>query len=637
MGTSVNGFIGPVVLLVASWLVAACAGQTQEVRVTCTTSAESCYSGDGVDYVVNVSGSSSPERPTIEVPPGLSMEFVGGSDRSSRFVAIDSSGRKSERVESGYVFQFRLTVSRSGQFVVPAPRVVVNGTTHEGTALRLRVLEPENDDGFVLSMSVDNDAPYVGEPVRLRVSWRLASSVKNISIAAVPGQDSLDLATPHDRAPGGRKDDPSRVEFQMFGRTVVGVWSEEAVRGQTFRVLTVEQVVVPLGAGSIDIGPMNIAFDAVVGQRPRGFFDAPWDARELTRRVVSRSNVVKLRVRPLPEAGRPAGFGGLVGRYSIKASAEPRSVGVGDPIKLTITVEGPDPLARVDNPALDGIIAFARSFKVSPEGWASESSPDGNPKKSSISIRVTDTGVTSIPALELPYFDPERAEYRTARSDPIPLKVRPTKVVTSADGVGGAGVHSPGAVGPALVQTARGLLANSESHDALRDEAWNVGGMVKSPLGVAFLGAPIAAYAAAAWVVRRGSRSRSPRRTLARARKHALHGVARAAGAAEVSDALAAYVGVIVHREATTLEAEEAAGAVGDRWPTLREGLARLMNVCDASRYGDTPANMQELREGTIDWINHAHRVVLGAKQWQGSLLPQERRGKRTPANGGTR
>ena len=584
-----------------------CFGQSR-IDVACSVSADTCYAGDGVDYVVNVTGASSPDRPTIELPTGLSLEFVGGSDRSSRFVAIDGNGRKTERVDAGYVFQFRLIAGRPGQYFVPAPKVKVNGKEYDGTPVRLRVIEPENDDNFAMTISVVNDSPYIGEPVTLKVRWQLAANVKNISIAALPGQDAFELATPHDRVPTGQQNDPTRVEFQMFGRGVVGLWSQETIKGQTVRVLTIEQVLVPKEAGKIDLGPMSIAFDAVVGQKPRSFFDAPWDARDMTRRVVSRSNAVTLRVRSLPEADRPADFGGLVGEYSIKTSASAAKVGVGDPLTLTATITGPDPLGRVELPVMDQQRGFAGAFKVSPEGWHADTSPESNPRLASISIRAAEASVSAIPSLQFAYFDPKRGEYRVARSEPISLSVRPTKVVTSADGIGGAGAVPSGSPATPMVPTAGGLLANSSSVDVLRNEAWSLSAAARSPMGVTLLTAPIAGFAAAAWIVRRAGTSSTTRRALARERRRATAAIQRAATATGVSDALHSYVGALLGRDATTLTAEDSAHAVAEQWPMPGRDLLRLLRECDASTFGDTPANLDSLRARALEWLGQIVR-----------------------------
>lgn len=581
----------------------------QRVEVTCSVSADSCYAGDGVDYVVNVSGSSGPERPTVDLPSGLSMEFVNGSDRSSRFVAI-VNGKRDERVEEGYVFQYRLSALRAGQFVVPAPRVKVNGKEYSGTPVRLRVLEPESDDGFALSISVDNPRPYVGEPVRLRVAWRLATNVKNISIAALPGQDAFELATPHDRVPTGQQNDPTRVEFQMFGRAVVGVWTQETVRGQTVRVLNVEQVLVPREAGTVELGPLSVACDAVVGQKPRTFFDAPWDARDVTKRVVTRSGALKLDVRPLPEAGRPKEFGGLVGEYSLNATLSADKVGVGDPFTLRLTMNGPDPLARIELPALEDRVGFAESFKVSPEGWKAESGPESNPRTASISIRATDPRVSAVPSIEIPFFDPKRGEYRVARSGAIPITVRPTKVVTSADAIGGTG--KPASVGRVTLTPGNvGLEANSESIDVLRDEGWTLRDAASSPVGVTILGVPPIAFAWATWLARRGTGDSAARQRLWRAKTEAMRRVRNASDATAVCEAIQMFAGALLGRDGATLTAEESSRAISARWPSLGGELGAIVSACDAARFGATTAEAATLRNRAEAWLAQFDRKAL--------------------------
>ena len=53
----------------------------------------------------------------------------------------------------------------------------------------------------------------------------------------------------------------------------------------------------------------------------------------------------------MPEADKPAEFYGLVGQYTIAASAAPTKVNVGDPITLTIRIGGNPYLKPVQWPA----------------------------------------------------------------------------------------------------------------------------------------------------------------------------------------------------------------------------------------------------------------------------------------------
>ena len=76
------------------------------------------------------------------------------------------------------------------------------------------------------------------------------------------------------------------------------------------------------------------------------------------------SQPLKLTVLPLPEQGKPEGFYGLVGRYTIEASATPTQVSVGDPITLIIKIGGSRYLKPVQWPELEKVAELARNFKI---------------------------------------------------------------------------------------------------------------------------------------------------------------------------------------------------------------------------------------------------------------------------------
>ena len=77
---------------------------------------------------------------------------------------------------------------------------------------------------------------------------------------------------------------------------------------------------------------------------------------------MARSRPLKLTVLSVPEQGKPAGFYGLVGRYTISAAAAPTKVNVGDPITLTIKIGGSKYLKPVQWPELEGLEELTGNF-----------------------------------------------------------------------------------------------------------------------------------------------------------------------------------------------------------------------------------------------------------------------------------
>jgi hypothetical protein len=179
------------------------------------------------------------------------------------------------------------------------------------------------------------------------------------------------------------------------------------------------------------------------------------------------SPAMMLTVSPLPGQGQPAGFSGLVGRYTIATSATPTEVSVGDPITLTVRIGGNPYLKPVLWPALDQIPEMAAHFKIPSE----RASPtiDNGCKVFTQTLRANSDKVTQIPPIPLVFFDPDKGTYVTAQTDPIPLKVSPTQVLTNAD-IGG---RSFDPVNKEVEAIKQGLAANYEDPGTLVNQGFS--------------------------------------------------------------------------------------------------------------------------------------------------------------------
>ena len=88
--------------------------------------------------------------------------------------------------------------------------------------------------------------------------------------------------------------------------------------------------------------PFNDPFD--------GFFD-----RYQQVSVDLEAEAQAITVKPLPSAGRPAGFNGAVGRYTMQAKASPLEVTVGDPVTVNIQLSGQGAIESLNLPKLKDI------------------------------------------------------------------------------------------------------------------------------------------------------------------------------------------------------------------------------------------------------------------------------------------
>ena len=206
------------------------------------------------------------------------------------------------------------------------------------------------------------------------------------------------------------------------------------------------------------------------------------------KKVVAPSNHLRLEVDNVPVQGKPANFAGHIGQYKIQAAATPVEVSVGDPITLTISLTGPDYLEHVALPPLTNQNNLIKNFKIPSE--RSTGQIQGKTKVFTQTIRALRSDIKQIPAVELPYFDTSSGEYKIARTKPIPITVKETRVITALDAEGRA---LPVVNGSEVETWSKGIAFNYEDLSALTNQ--RVGLLViRSPLWMASLVLPPILY-----------------------------------------------------------------------------------------------------------------------------------------------
>lgn len=172
---------------------------------------------------------------------------------------------------------------------------------------------------------------------------------------------------------------------------------------------------------------------AQINLRARLPDNSPFGLLSARRADVERtSNAVTVDVRPLPPA--PPGFSGIVGKISLEGSLEPAELAVGDAATLTLRIDGQGNLQGAPEPRLpdlDGV-------KVFPPQRQSSERVRGN--------RVFGTrtwqyvlvperpGEWTLPAIVVPYFDPDAGAYVDAIVGDLHLIARGATALAGGDG-----------------------------------------------------------------------------------------------------------------------------------------------------------------------------------------------------------
>lgn len=440
-------FAGTISFGLAVLLVAA-ASSPARTRVYARVNADTViYPGDVFQYSIVVEGGARPSKIDISPLDPFKPRPAGSGTSMQQF---------NDRVTMSYSANYAITAQGPGTMSLPAVTVFVEGEKFTTNPVEVTVSAPGTTDRLSLEFTLSEERCYVGQPVLMTVKWIVTTHVQDASFD-VPVFTSGDFYIEDVSGSAGAY---AKDRVTIAGVPVTVTENREIIKGVQAAIISFSKILIPKRAGRLALDPVRVSTNMAVA-RTRSMFEA-----YKYRRVSVQSDPVELEVLPVPEAGKPAQFYGLVGRYTIAATAAPTQVNVGDPITLTIRIGGNPYLKPVQWPALEQIPALAANFKI-PAEKASPVIEDGQ-KIFTQTIRANNDAVTEIPGIPLAYFDPQQGKYVVTETEPIKLDVAPTRVLTNAD-VEGTAV---GTVSREVEAIRKGLSANYYGPEALRNEAF---------------------------------------------------------------------------------------------------------------------------------------------------------------------
>ena len=254
---------------------------------------------------------------------------------------------------------------------------------------------PRGDSDLFLRMTLDKTEAYVGEQVMVTIhlySRVDLSSVDTVTMPKLDGFLSQDFKTPS--------------QLMSEQRVISGVPYREYLLRQ--------KAIFPLKAGTVTI-------EAPEADITTGIFYAG-------RRVHRKGNELKLLVRNLP----PGPATTVVGRWRLSREVSQTEVTLGEPVQVKLILDGRGNLQAVQLPALAAPAAFKVFDPETSDKPSNSKSHVGGTRTIEYTLVPQQTGTFVLPALTVPFFDPEARKYDEMRVDEITIKVKP--------GVGGANV-----------------------------------------------------------------------------------------------------------------------------------------------------------------------------------------------------
>jgi hypothetical protein len=210
---------------------------------------------------------------------------------------------------------------------------------------------------------------------------------------------------------------------------------ETEVDGKPFFVVEIKKnILFPTRSGNVEIGRAVFSM-GVEDPSSDPFFGS------MTQTVRRSTQTLTLEVKPLPAVGKPADFSGAVGQFKLSAELDKEETTAGDPLTLSVVLEGQGNLRTVDPPKLPSLPGFRTYDPETEENTSTRNGRFGGNKKWEYVLVPDSAGRTQIGPLAFSYFDPAKKRYVELQAGPVTLDV------AAATGVaGGAAVSSRGAV-----------------------------------------------------------------------------------------------------------------------------------------------------------------------------------------------
>ncbi len=371
-----------------------------------------------ITYSLNTSGNG------FRHPSFNDFDVYSGPNQSTSMQIIN--GAMSQSVS----YSFILAPRKEGTYTIIPASITVNGKKTESKSLTINVLKGGNNNqqqqnsgnqqrqsqqqksgteelgnNLFIKASVDKSKVYVGEQLVVTYKVYTRVSIVDNGLTKAPvfnGFWSEDVFSPNKQA----------------------TLHPEVIDGIQYQVAEIKKtILIPQHSGTLNIDAMEMDCVIRMSVKSNNFFDQFFGGGYRDSKVSIKSRTLQIEVMPLPEVGKPDGFSGAVGEFSIETKVNKNKLKTNDGVNYLLTLSG------------KGNIKFIEPIKLDLPKEFESFDPKMNDK-----ISVSNTGISGsrtydylliprvagnleIPALHFSYFDPQKKEYIILKSAEIPIEV----------------------------------------------------------------------------------------------------------------------------------------------------------------------------------------------------------------------
>ena len=389
--------------------------------------------GEPARLTITVSGAS---LPSINLPtlPGLEFTPVGQSRRIESINGVTNSS---------FSVTYRVIAQQPGTYIIATIAPTVPPIT-----LHVSAAGNAAGSGPALGAAPPGGSPPGGSPSVNAPPGAAAGSANDAAFVRVRLPDRelyVGESAPVDIEVGTRDGVVASLNgvpalsgdaFTLDKLSAQPARRNEVIDGKPFTLFTWHSVVSAVKPGVLSLTmqiPLTVRIPTVrpSGQFPdnstlgdlfndpafQGFFSASTE-----KDITVSSPPTTFTVRELPTEGRPADFGGAVGKFTIVGELTQYQVTAGDPVTLRMRVSGEGNFDRVESPMLSDVEHW-KTYQPTSQFASTDNTSYRGEKIFEQPLVATEAGKQILPALHFSYFDPGTRRYETLHSEPLTVDV----------------------------------------------------------------------------------------------------------------------------------------------------------------------------------------------------------------------
>lgn len=373
-------------------------------------------------YILEGGQGANPEVP--EVIEGFRVLFGPGISQSSSISIVN--GKRTSHSSTSYIYT--LEAVEEGTFSMPVATIVVDGRNYKSNSAKIKVLPQDKnaaqqqqpgqqpdvttststadkvsaDDVFVRAIF---SKTKVNEQEAVVVTFKLYSALNIRSLVDAKFPEFDGFMTEEFEFPANRQ-----IDLENY-------------KGRNYYTLDVKKTLLfPQRSGKITIpsGSVTLVLIVPTGQRVQTFFGMQVVPADVEKTL--RTSPVTVDVSKLPE-GKPLGFSGGVGTFSLNSSLSANKVKANDAITLKVDISGTGNMKLIKNPEVKMPKEFeaydpkvSNNFKITANGLSGSRTIE-------YLFIPRYPGKYTMPELEFSYFDTSSRSYKTLKTQAYEIEV----------------------------------------------------------------------------------------------------------------------------------------------------------------------------------------------------------------------